>query len=144
MSASSSHNKVWNSRQCLHVTAHALMLLVVVLNSLFAVIPASAYEGLENDYTQRTSSSPVQFLHPSLNIGTRPATDQSITTAQDYGALLQCVDSYCSDPNPCIFLTEEFETSIDTRKLNFKILCTGTGCTKKNDVYYRIVYQVEW
>lgn len=144
MSASSSHNKVWNSRQCLHVTAHALMLLVVVLNSLFAVIPASAYEGLENDYTQRTSSSPVQFLHPSLNIGTRPATDQSITTAQDYGALLQCVDSYCSDPNPGIFLTEEFETSIDTRKLNFKILCTGTGCTKKNDVYYRIVYQVEW
>jgi YD repeat-containing protein len=58
--------------------------------------------------------------------------------------LLQCVDSYCSDPNPGVFLTEQFETSTDTRKMNFKILCSGTGCTKKNDVYYRIVYQVDW
>ncbi len=147
MFASSSQNKVfWYSRQGLNVAVNALMLLMVVLNSLFAVLPASAYEGLENISTQRTSSNPVQYLHPSPNVGTRPTTDRSTTTAQDYGALLQCVGGEipCSDTTPGVILTEEAESDSDIRHMYFKILCSGSGCTKKNNVYYRVVFSVDW
>lgn len=149
MIASATYNKASSpAHRAANSTIHLAVLCMVIWNSLFSVSIASGQSGVtaasENMSPAHESLSDSSHLfHSAPNIGTRSVATAS-TPAQDYGALLQCVDSYCSDPNPGVFLTEEFETSTDTRKLNFKILCSGTGCTKKNDVYYRIVYQVEW
>ncbi|HMM97477.1 MAG TPA: DUF6531 domain-containing protein [Anaerolineales bacterium] len=149
MIASATYNKASSpAHRAANSTIHLAVLCMVIWNSLFSVSIASGQSGFtaasENMSPAHESLSDSSHLfHSAPNIGTRPVATAS-AQAQDYGALLQCVDSYCSDPNPGVFLTEEFETSTDTRKLNFKILCSGAGCTKKNDVYYRIVYQVEW
>ena len=144
----SSRNSAIRDSRLWSVVLNSIVLTSLLFASLAGgMVSASAQnirESKAHNPPDHTTYQPVEFIHPSPRIGERPNSGLQSPSTQDYGALLKCVDSYCSDPNPGVFLTEEFETSTDTRGMNFKILCSGTGCTKKNDVYYRIVYQVDW
>lgn len=139
------------SHRATNVAIHLLAVCMVIWNSLVSVSPVSGQGQYTKGFQSGTSAhEPVpntpQFFHPAPNLGRRPLTIEATASTPEYGALIQCVsaDLPCSDTNPGVFLTEEWETDKDIRKLNFKILCAGSGCTKKNNVYYRIVYTVAW
>lgn len=142
------NNSIRNSRFVLNLALNSLV--------LFSLLFASFTDGTVTAHAKNNTSpydfpiqnnlfNPVEFAHSSPRIGTRPYP-HTISNENYGGALIQCVgaDLPCSDTNPGVFLTEEWETDSDIRKLNFKILCTGYGCTKLNNVYYRVVFTVDW
>ena len=140
-----------NYEECIVMNAylHKVVLSFVVTCLLFAqFVPAQARQ--DNDYFQRSErrtekeeavyESP-KFEQPEAITGARPNEGMSSAeeAQQSNYPLLQCLD--CIDTTPKAVVTEEWVGSPATHW--FKVVCSGMGCTQK-DVYYRIIYELEW
>jgi len=79
----------------------------------------------------------------SIDSLTNLQTENSL--AQTPEVLIQCVGSLsaCSNLNPGTTVTETIDFTNDDRNIEFKILCEGWGCTKR-DIYYSVTMNVEW
>jgi RHS repeat-associated protein len=133
------------------------VILSVVLSSIVPTIEVDAKVPARN-IGKEISSSNVSFLisrtlleHPDAVKGERPNTfEESLQTNEP---LLVCTHPTCENipPSKSISLSWEgplsmplgWEGSYADPTRWFRITCSTWGCTQK-DVYYQIVYTVEW
>jgi RHS repeat-associated protein len=78
-----------------------------------------------------------EAVRPKRDGVNRDRSEKS-TALQSPEVTIQCVNpsSYCSDTTPNVVLTETFD-SYSVKRLDFRIICSGTGCSKK-DIFYSI------
>ncbi len=135
----------------------ALLSTVIVFNALAPTVvtraqqeSVSTTESNSQAAEQENHSAPT-FEHPVARIAERPTLETSEPSqaskssfAQTPSVLIQCVypDQACPDPNPNVVLTESYE-GYGGGESYFRILCTGTNCTKQ-DIYYRASLDVTY
>src|SRR5690606_7662986 len=137
----------------LRATVHVLLSLLVILS---LVLPTSQIKASSSDLATETSvpsnigtelsSSKLNKLyleHPKAVFGERPNLSENTLQADE--PLLICTHSTCSNIPPSELITLVWEGPGDTTDPTrwFRITCSTWGCTQK-DIYYQIVYTIEW
>lgn len=129
--------------------ASSVVLIAVLLFNTF--IPTTVSAGLEDtNQTRKISeidSKPAKtakdtkttifpvFERPTSKVKESPRLNES-SLVQTSDVLIQCVSDTCTDTTPRVTLSE-FQDVYGNAGANYKIICTGTNCAKR-DVYYRV------
>lgn len=140
---------------------NAIVLVSLVFTSL-GMQPAQARgtsnRSIQNENANTESSEldnyePQVFQHPEERLFHREGSSQSSSVnslkssrnaQQSDQPLLICTDVTCANIPPSEVVTLEWEGPAGTNPSRwFRITCSTWGCTQK-DVYYKIVYAVEW
>mgnify|MGYP001558450080 CR=1 FL=1 len=140
---------------------NALVVVSLVFTS-FGMQAAQAREKskrpIQNENANTGSSEldnyePQVFHHPEERLFNREGPSQSSSVnslknsrnaQQSDQPLLICTDVTCANIPPSEVVTLEWEGPAGTNPSRwFRITCSTWGCTQK-DVYYKIVYAVEW